>query len=110
MSDYTPGPWVVHQEIGSSWPLVMAGGQAGRIVANINPESCPDKSSAPSPVVMPADANARLISAAPELLESLSELIDAMGRYEGDVGGDVPAHHGRMMAKARAAIAKARDN
>jgi hypothetical protein len=110
MNKHTPGPWSIHKEPGSIWPLVMAGGPAGRIVANINPESCPDKSSAPSHVVMPANANARLISAAPELLESLGELVDAMGRYECDVDGDVPAHHGRMMARARAAIAKASGN
>jgi len=60
----TSGPWTVHTDSDDGWPLVMAGGPSGRIVANVNPESCPDESSAPAFVVMPSDANARHIAAA----------------------------------------------
>jgi hypothetical protein len=38
------------------------------------------------------------------LREALKELFDAMVRYEGDVDGDVPSHHGRMMDRVRAAL------
>jgi len=34
------------------------------------------------------------------LLQSLWELVDAMRKYEGDVGGDVPSEHARMMRRA----------
>lgn len=52
-------------------------------------------------------ANAHLIAAAPELLESLIELVSAMERYEIDVDERAPVKHTEMMNKAKAAIAKA---
>ncbi|EPK6162415.1 hypothetical protein KY207_001441 [Providencia stuartii] len=55
----------------------------------------------------PMGANAHLIAAAPELLESLRELVSAMVRYEIDAGESAPVKHEKMMNKARAAIAKA---
>ena len=69
-TQHTPGPWTIHADT-DGWPLVMSGGVAGRIVANVNPQSCPDESSAPEFVEMPCEANARLIAAAPELLEAV---------------------------------------
>ncbi|MCO4179221.1 hypothetical protein LG195_03095 [Proteus terrae] len=54
-----------------------------------------------------AYANAHLIAAAPELLESLRELVSAMERYEIDVGESAPVKHKEMMNKANSAIAKA---
>ncbi|MFF1016597.1 hypothetical protein [Proteus mirabilis] len=54
-----------------------------------------------------SNANAHLIAAAPELLESLRELVSAMERYEIDVGESAPVKHKEMMNKAKAAIAKA---
>lgn len=52
-------------------------------------------------------ANAHLIAAAPELLESLRELVSAMERYEIDVDESAPVEHKKMMKKAKAAITKA---
>ncbi|MEY1000276.1 hypothetical protein AB7263_18930 [Providencia rettgeri] len=52
-------------------------------------------------------ANAHLIAAAPDLLESLRELVSAMERYEIDVGESAPVEHKKMMKKAKAAITKA---
>ncbi|MRF66618.1 hypothetical protein GIJ48_08895 [Escherichia coli] len=52
-------------------------------------------------------ADDNLIAAAPELLESLRELVSAMERYEIDVGESAPIKHKKMMKKAKAAIAKA---
>lgn len=69
---HSPAPWTMHREDpASEWLLIMSGGPAGRIVANVNAESCPDISSAPAFVQMPQDANGRLIAAAPELLAAL---------------------------------------
>ncbi|MEX5879596.1 hypothetical protein AB6G95_07515 [Proteus vulgaris] len=48
-----------------------------------------------------------LIATAPELLESLRELVSAMERYEIDVGESAPVKHKEMMNKANSAIAKA---
>ncbi|MTC75744.1 hypothetical protein GKR75_16015 [Providencia sp. wls1919] len=52
-------------------------------------------------------ANFTLIAAAPELLESLRELVSAMERYEIDVDERAPVKHKEMMNKANSAIAKA---
>nr|ELR5210105.1 hypothetical protein [Providencia rettgeri] len=51
--------------------------------------------------------DADLIAAAPELLESLGELVLAMERYEIDVGESAPVKHKEMMNKAKVSIAKA---
>jgi len=59
--------------------LVVAGSQSGRIVANVNAESCPDIHSGPAFVRMPIEANARLIAAAPNLLQVLARLHAAIG-------------------------------
>lgn len=103
---HTPGPWSAYRE--GNWHIVMAGGKAGRIVANVNGESCSDASSAPPSVIMPGQENAHLIAAAPELLECLEEMFEAMTRCEVMQDGDIPPSHGRMMRNARAAIAKAK--
>lgn len=98
---HTPGPWEVSHD-GDHWPLVMGG---GKIVANVNPESF--HCGVADLIEMPAEANARLISAAPDLLESLVELHAAMVRYEGDADAEPTSEHGRMMRKVRAAISRA---
>ena len=102
-TNHTPGPWVVHHERGSEWALVMSGGPAGRIICNVNPESCPDTSSAPAFVRMPMEANARLIAAAPDLLDALSDLLERIERSP----TLLPHISADSRNAARAAIAKA---
>lgn len=76
---HSPEPWTYHfEEPNNEWALVMSGGKAGQIVANVNTKSCPDHASAPAFRVMPAEANVLLITAAPELLRELRSLV----RYE----------------------------
>ena len=101
-TQHTPGPWTIHADT-DGWPLVMSGGVAGRIVANVNPQSCPDESSAPEFVEMPCEANARLIAAAPELLDALQWLVDLMPDPELDSD---PVQREQVI-KAKVAIAKA---
>lgn len=50
---------------------------------------------------------ARLAAAAPVLLASVKELVDAMQQYQMDVDEEAPFKHREMMARARAAIEKA---
>ena len=81
MSKHTPGPW----RIGTPPPNgeQTIGTQHGLMVAVVTTGSG-----------VPTKANARLIAAAPELLEALQEIVNAA---DGDAG----------LKKARAAIAKA---
>jgi hypothetical protein len=106
MSKHTPGPWKVVRD---GNPL-----SAG-IVAVI--EHSPDRHIAVEedhfggPWCAPDtwEANARLIAAAPELLEALREacrLYAEYGLVAGHVEGD-PLAVGRWIGAARAAIAKA---
>lgn len=90
---HTPGPWNVSPEYSDGWLMVMA---SGKIVANVNPESF--SAGVADLVGMPCEANAHLIAAAPELLESLRELV----AYCEETGNDW-----MCVAKARDAIAKA---
>lgn len=93
---HSPAPWRCHDKRPncSGYSIV---GNDGQYIA-----FCGD-----SDELSPIDANAHLIAAAPELLESLRELVSAMVRYEIDAGESAPVKHENMMNKARAAIAKA---
>lgn len=53
-------------------------------------------------------ANAALLASAPELADALAELVQAMVDYQADQDDDAPPQHTEMMARARAALAKAR--
>lgn len=93
MSGHTPGPWSVSMDL-DLWPLVMAG---GKIVANVNPESF--YAGVADFVDMPADGNARLISAAPDMLSALN-LINVDKDGDGFICREA-------MYQVRAAIARA---
>ncbi len=96
---YTPGPWRVEHDYK---PYIIHGNGADQIVCSIVGLAAGSKH---------ADANARLVSAAPQLLEALTELILIDDDYEiGDLCGVVRMSSPRLtkaIAAARAAIAKA---
>ena len=94
MSKHTPGPWKCGQYLGHSfWVVHTDVGDRGRGmdivegVAGLTPEQ--------------RLANARLIAAAPELLDALKEIVDAA---DGDGWNQLDA----SFKKARAAILKAK--
>lgn len=75
MSTHTPGPWECFiEDTEPEWVMVMAGGISGRLIANVNAESCPDSSSAPAFVKMPQKANAALIASAPDMRDALHSI------------------------------------
>ena len=86
---HTPGPWEVrHESADPEWSVVVASG--GRIVANVNAETGPDI----PPLVatkMPKDANAALISAAPDLLAELQRVTSWVKQFQAAQrsGGDM---------------------
>lgn len=88
-SQHTPGPWIVQ---GDTYVTVNS-----LIIAHCK--------QAGNTTLEEAQANARLIAAAPELLEALEDLIGYAEHRFGD--NDYYKNHG-CMNKARAAIAKAR--
>lgn len=87
---HTPGPWQVSRGYNTTdYPCFYIHGMAGdqkRDVATL-------------------DANARLIAAAPELLEALKRIGDPEFRYASD--DDEDTQLSMRIADARAAIAKA---
>ena len=94
---HTPGPWIAHPWSCSyddpRWrviPLGSSGGAAG--LAVVHPRWYTDE--------VTVAANARLIAAAPELLEVLQSIIDSVDKGHAVIL--VP-----IAANARAAIAKA---
>lgn len=105
---HTPGPWeVVGVHVFTKLGAINAHGSKahdrdGWNIATINPWACTNQDGEDEDMpVSETMANARLISAAPELLEALTGLLDYVASIEGD--GD-HIHQ----ANARAAIAKAR--
>lgn len=106
MSEHTPGPWFVHnlpnhEQTGRMWPI-SANNDPGSALAYVGLQNQPNL------------ANARLMAAAPELLDCarfFEEMLAVLnGESEhGEDGGllvgdaDTPA----MLARVRAAIAKA---
>lgn len=95
MNKHTPGPWRLHRHhkpISNQWIFqVVTDEEYGEIVAGTctNPQR-------PEEV---REANAHLISAAPDLLEALSEVVEWL---------ELGDHAGPMHSKARTAISKAR--
>lgn len=96
---HTKGPWSL--TTGASGQVHVAFGHDGQYVAKV--DACPVRS------VDENDANARLISAAPDLLAALDPFVDfPADAFEGD---DDASYTMTMtigdMKRARAAIAKA---
>lgn len=90
MSNHTPGPWFAQRAIKDGWYIVAR--DARQMVVHTH-----DTEEEYGPI---DDADARLIAAAPELLEALENLLKV---HEGEGGTQ---HHAGDMA--RAAIAKAK--
>ncbi|GIK39550.1 MAG: hypothetical protein BroJett011_33830 [Chloroflexota bacterium] len=109
---HTPGPWTYHfEEPNRDWVLIMAGGPKGKIIANVNTQSCPDIDSAPLFRVMPAKANANLIAAAPDMYEALEMIHEAFIkgeiRFTKQRRSDLDPYH-PANTKMSVALAKAR--
>lgn len=103
---HAPGPWSFSWESEKrEWAIVTA--QGGSIVANVNTESGPDAQSAPAMRIMPADANARLISAAPDLLEALKDARQTILDLKNSCGSECEGSDDEWVGEIDAAIAKA---
>jgi hypothetical protein len=83
-AQHTPGPWKVREDYAGSMSVVSH----DHFLARVGP-----------PNTEQSAANARLIAAAPDLLEALREFVES---FEGCYADGEPA-----MIKAQAAIAKA---
>lgn len=91
---YTPGPWKCSQHLGHHvWSVHMDAGYRGRGSTIVDGVAGID--------IEQRLANARIIAAAPELLEALNELANGYSGNRWDVGIAL------RLKKARAAIAKA---
>lgn len=90
---HTPGPWVARAGL-SNWSITTAYGQRTFAIALINSER------------VEQEVNARLIAAAPELLEALKALMGHDDKIQVAIGGNL-RYVGAFMDRARAAIAKA---
>jgi hypothetical protein len=90
MSSYTPAPWTVDGLVTKDLDVISPDGRIAMIDCDgIDPDTL--------------EANARLISASPELLNSLQELVEYLG-VDVDNGLD------ELLTNARAAITKATGN
>ena len=99
MNKHTPGPWKFGWEsFDREWAIVTT--ISGSIIANVTTETGPDAISKPAPRKMPAEANARLIAAAPNMLDALREFVGAVdaGTHFADLS---------VLQNARTAIALA---
>ena len=99
MSKFTPGPWLARQfptgrgAVHGWWVIDSIPDQDGRIVANAICQVSTTNDD--------ADANAKLLAAAPELLKALQGILDNFKQNQGVGLGIGP------ISKAKAAIAKA---
>jgi len=92
---HTPGPWTIKQATSSAMVSVYAGGFNVACTGSANVEE--DN----------ADANARLIAAAPELLEACREALNMLGASRDHCTGERGLVH-RIDAAAKAAHAAIR--
>ena len=102
MSKHTPGPWVANTDAHGRGRIYGAGNWlATTWIATGDGNNAPQ---------LPALANARLIAAAPDLLEALVELSKSfIGTYVDDPRSDneIDLHRAFWEKRASAAIAKA---
>lgn len=94
-AQHTPGPW--HYGINRSGHSFLVKDPEGRLVCNM---SWHHSSREHYPLQAESEANARLIAAAPELLEALTAAWNSMDT-------SIPGSPGSPIEKARAALAKA---
>ena len=93
---HTPGPWITRLESAPMHAVQLAGQYGRAIVAYV-----------PAPEgwsLAHQDANARLIAAAPELLDALKRMLAA---YDADKARGIAFGNDNAADQARAAIAKA---
>ena len=108
---HTPGPWAINEDPYDRWKF--KGGWNGKIVAGNGASVYNGPSSFNSlrcDTEDEAKANARLIAAAPELLEALNsavEFIDTYGSHRHLHDSPESCAHCILLQAARAAIAKA---
>ena len=103
MSAHTPGPWRITDRYGV---LTYQVGIDGRTVCTVWPRQQGHRPSGVDTEPWPeGEANARLIAAAPELLDALRAAVDLYGKPGGP--WNVPGPVGTWIEQARAAIAAA---
>lgn len=106
MTEHTPGPWEAHHQkmdsIDYEWSLQTP--THAFLMFDFSPTLAPDE----------CNANARLIAAAPELLDALRELVELQIYATGWENGvesngiqEADYWHANCMESAKAAIAKA---
>lgn len=97
---HTAGPWRIHRHAATA-----VEGSNGMVVANCGGWSTTERDGAE--VMSEQEANAKLVAAAPELLDALRMLYEETADYiRINNLGDV--HHNHSMQSARDAIAKAK--
>lgn len=107
MSKHTPGPWTVFNE--GQCPGIDANNETcnvsiicfGTLLQDI------ERNGVQGRTIDECAANARLIAAAPELLEALRELDECYCEAGNDLSKEDRHRHRMTLIKARAAIAKA---
>jgi hypothetical protein len=91
---HTPGPWAIEKEKTQGRILIRDNSEDETFVATIPHHWIKSK------------ANARLIAAAPELLEALKSVVEKLD-ISGNMSIAAKEYYGEVIAKATAAIAKA---
>lgn len=106
---HSTGHLTVHTAESDGWPLLMIGGPAGRIVANVNAESGVDTAKAPSIAFkkMPAAENARRLAACWNACEGISTEALELGAIQDRIASacgelhEVKRQRGALLAAAR---------
>lgn len=97
MNTHTPGPWAVHANVRDSRTDAARIDAGDTLVATVS--TLPTKTTA---AWHEAHANARLLAAAPDMLEALQSLVRAVEQFTSAVALGWPE-----LEQAKAAIAKA---
>lgn len=108
MEKFTPGPWRYWRHVNKAFPAasqtaVFGSGEKKYIMIA---QTHIDGAARPEQTVEELIANARLISAAPEMYEALADAVEKYGKPGGP--WNVPGEPGSWIEKAKAALQKAR--
>lgn len=75
-TQHTPGPWIINEHTNKNFGIDLTEGKKGKVICNVTSHYIAEHKE--------AQANSRLIAAAPELLDALQSITETLHQMKRD--------------------------